>query len=259
LAAQLRPAKRADANLSSPRHNKTPPEEPENRNAPPQNGVRRVREAGHPDLPANRVRKEIMEDTMSNTLRYAAVGAALLAGTAAAHAQVYVAPDYGPAPVVVAPAPPPAVVAPAPAPGVIVAEPAPMTEEIVTAPAIAAPPTVITAPRETVGETLIEQQTIPQRRIIHRHSHLTRVHLTRTQRREVVRTIRYERPAPVLRERTAVSYTVGSVLPRTVPVYSMPSEVVYEAPALRSYAYTTMGDRVLLVDPGSNTVVDELY
>jgi hypothetical protein len=63
----------------------------------------------------------------------------------------------------------------------------------------------------------------------------------------------------VVRESTAVSYSVGSVLPQSIPVYSMPRDVVYEAPALRSYAYTTVGDRVLLVDPGSHTVVDELY
>jgi len=191
---------------------------------------------------------------MSNTLRYAAVAAALLAGTAAAHAQVYVAPDYGPAPVVVAPAAPAII---APAPDVIVTEPAPMAAEIVTAPAIAAP-VVVAPPRETVGTTVIERLP-PERHIIHRHARTTRVHLTHAQRRDVVRTIRYERPAPVVRERTAVNYTVGSVLPQSIPVYTMPREVVYEAPALRSYAYTTVGDRVLLVDPGSHTVVDELY
>jgi len=191
---------------------------------------------------------------MSNTLRYAAVAAALLAGTAAAHAQVYVAPDYGPAPVVVAPAGPAIV---APAPGVIVAEPAPMAAEIVTAPVIAAPPAVVAAPRETVGETVIER--LPPERHIQRHARVTRLHLTNAQRRDVVRTIRYERPAPVVRESTAVSYTVGSVLPRSIPVYSMPRDVVYEAPALRGYDYTTVGDRVLLVDPASSTVVDTLY
>lgn len=204
----------------------------------------------------NRDRNEIMEDTVSNTLRFAAVAAALLAGTAATHAQVYVAPDYAPAPVVVAPAPAPII---APAPGVIVAEPAPMAEEIVTAPAIAAPAAIVPAPRETVGETVIERQTVPERRVIRRHAPLTRAHLTRTQRREVVRTIRDERPAPAVRESTSVSYTVGSVLPQAMPVYSMPSNIVYEAPALRSYAYTTVGDRVLLVDPGSRMIVDELY
>ena len=193
---------------------------------------------------------------MTNTLRYAAVAAALLAGTAAAHAQVYVAPDYAPAPVVVAPGPAPAIVAPAP--GVIVAEP-PMAAEIVTAPVIAAPPAVVAARRETVGETVIERLP-PERHIIHRHARTTRVHLTHAQRRDVVRTIRYERPAPVVRESTAaVSYTVGSVLPRSIPVYSMPRDVVYEAPALRGYEYTTVGDRVLLVDPASSTVVDTLY
>lgn len=210
---------------------------------------------------------------MFNTLRYATLAAALLAGTAAAHAQVVVADPYAPpavvaAPAVIAPAPyvapAPAYVAPAPvvapAPGVVVAEPPAVSEEIVTEPAIA-PPAVVTAPRETVGETVVERQqvVVPQRRVIQRRTHITRVHLTRTQRREVLRTIRYERPAPAVRETTSVSYTVGSVLPRTVPIYAMPEDIVYRAPALRGYDYTLIGNRMLVVEPGTNMVVADLY
>jgi hypothetical protein len=39
----------------------------------------------------------------------------------------------------------------------------------------------------------------------------------------------------------------------------MPQQVLYEAPALDAYACAPVGDRVLLVEPASNVVVDELY
>lgn len=220
---------------------------------------------------------------MSNTLRYATLAAALLAGTAAAHAQVIVTPDtyvapapayVAPAPAYVAPAPAyvapaPAYVAPAPAyvapapyvaatPGVVVAQPAPMAEDIVTAPAITTSRTVVTEPRETFGQTVTEER-VPQPRTIHRRARVSRVHLTPTQRRDVLRTVRYERPAPAVRETTSVSYSVGSVLPSAVPIYGMPQQVVYEAPALRGYDYALAGDRMLVVEPATHMVVDEIY
>jgi hypothetical protein len=184
---------------------------------------------------------------MTNTFRFAALGAALLAGTAAASAQTvittdpgYVAPPvaFAPAPAYVAPAP--AYVVPAPAPGVIV-ERAPVVEEQIVAPPVR-------------RETIIEQA--PERRIVRRHV-TTRVRLTRRQRHDVLRTIRYERPARRLTER--VDYRIGSPLPAAVPVYAMPQQVVYEAPGLRGYEYTLVGNRMLVVDPASSTVVDELY
>lgn len=191
---------------------------------------------------------------MSNTLRTAALGAALLAGTAAAHAQTVIVQDpyYGPPPVAVAPAP--QVIVPAPQRRVVVA-PAPLAdeEEEIVSPAVV-PQTAITEP--DVRERIIERPA-PARRVIQRTVRTTQVRLTHAQRRDVLRTIRYERPAPAVTER--IDYRVGSVLPATVPVYAMPEQVVYEAPNLRGYEYTTIGDRVLLVDPGSGAVVDELY
>jgi Protein of unknown function (DUF1236) len=221
----------------------------------------------------------VMEDSMQGFLRTASIGAALLAGTAAAHAQyiveqpAYVAPPavaIAPAPAYVAPgsayvAPAPAYVAPAPR--MIVAQP-PMTEEIVTQPApqtfVATERQSIVQPQASVRETVIERSA--PARSIHRSTRTTRVHLTSRQRRDVLRTIRYERTAtPIARERVvtrtvapAVGYGVGSVLPATVPTYAMPREVVYEAPALQGYAYAPVGNRMLVVEPASNTVVEEL-
>ena len=182
---------------------------------------------------------------MTNTIRLAALGAALLAGTAAASAQTVITtdPDYAP-PVAVAPAPAyvapaPAYVVPAPAPGYVV-EQAPVTEERVVTP-------------EVRRETIV--QPAPERRIIR---HTTQVRLTTRQRHDVLRTIRYERPARTVTTES-VDYRVGGALPTSVPVYAMPQQVLYEAPELRGYDYTMVGDRMLVVEPGSNTVVDELY
>jgi hypothetical protein len=216
-----------------------------------------------------------MEDNMPNLLRYATLSAALLAGTAAVHAQTvimeepayappayaaptYVAPAYAapayvaPAPIVAAPAT--TIVAPAPAPAVI-ARPAPIYAQApITQEIVAQPQT------ERVQETVIRREAT-QPRTSHR-TRTTRVHLTAPQRREVLRTIRYERSAaPAVRERiaTPVSYGVGSVLPPSVQTYALPRQVMYEAPALQGYAYAPVGNRVLLVEPANNMVVDELY
>lgn len=219
---------------------------------------------------------------MSTLLRHATLGAALLAGTAAAQAQTvimqepayaapayvgptYVAPGYvATAPLVAAPAGP--MVAPAP---VVVAQPAPIYAEapVIAQPGpttqqiVAQPQTVVSPPTARVQETVIRQSS-SQPTAIHRSARTSRVHLTRTQRREVLRTIRYERTAPVVRQQVATRpaiTSIGSVLPATVQTYAMPRQVVYEAPALQGYAYAPVGDRVLLVEPASNVVVDELY
>jgi hypothetical protein len=180
---------------------------------------------------------------MTNTLRLAALGAALLAGTAAASAQTVITtdPDYVAPPIAVAPAPAYVTPAPAyvvPAPGVVV-EQAPVEEERIVTP-------------EVRRETIVRPA--PERRIIR---HTTQVRLTTRQRHDVLRTIRYERPRRTVTER--VDYRVGTALPASVPLYAMPQQVIYEAPSLRGYDYTMVGDRMLVVDPGSNTVVDELY
>ena len=218
---------------------------------------------------------------MPKLLRYATLGAVLLAGTAAAHAQTvilqeptyaapaYVAPSYvapgyvAPGYVAAAPmiAPAPAVVAqPAPiyAQAPYFASPSPMTQEILTR-----PQTIVSQPTERVQETVIRRSASAPT-AIHRSARTTRVHLTSAQRRKALHTIRYERTAtPAIRQSiattTPVTYSVGSVLPATVPTYTMPQQVVYEAPALEGYAYAPVGDRVLLVEPTSNVVVDELY
>lgn len=155
------------------------------------------------------------------------------------------------------PAPPAVVVSPA-EPTVVV--PAPVPGTIVTAPA----PTIFTEPRAIVRESVITRPATTERRIVTQparpaiHPRTTAVRLTDTQRRTVYRTIRHER-AVTAAAAPAVSYKVGAVLPEDVPVYALPQDVVYQVPALRDYDYTVIGNRVLLVEPESNTVVEEVY
>jgi hypothetical protein len=54
----------------------------------------------------------------------------------------------------------------------------------------------------------------------------------------------------------AAELTIGSRLPRTVPLYALPASI--GAPAVRSYRYAVVDDRVFLVDPVSELIVSEL-
>ena len=79
--------------------------------------------------------------------------------------------------------------------------------------------------------------------------------LTPVQRQTVYRTIVRERVAPA---RPTVEYRVGTRLPESVQLYAVPQEVAVEVPAMRSYKYMVVNNRVVLVDPATSEVVDEL-
>jgi len=57
---------------------------------------------------------------------------------------------------------------------------------------------------------------------------------------------------------TTARYTVGSVLPAGVAVTPLPATAAVRVPVVQPYSYATVGDRVLLVDPASNTVVADI-
>jgi hypothetical protein len=63
--------------------------------------------------------------------------------------------------------------------------------------------------------------------------------------------------APVPRY-TTVRYGVGAVLPAGVVVTPLPATTAVRVPAVQRYSYTTLGGRVLLVDPATNTVVADV-
>jgi Protein of unknown function (DUF1236) len=79
--------------------------------------------------------------------------------------------------------------------------------------------------------------------------------LTPVQRRTVYRTIARERVAPA---RPTVEYRIGTRVPESVQLYSVPQEVAVEVPAIRSYKYMVVNDRVVLIDPATSEVVAEL-
>ena len=79
--------------------------------------------------------------------------------------------------------------------------------------------------------------------------------LTPVQRRTIYRKIVRERVAPA---EPTVEYRVGARLPDSVRLYSVPQEVAVEVPAIRSYKYMVVNNRVVLVDPATSQVVEEV-
>jgi hypothetical protein len=81
------------------------------------------------------------------------------------------------------------------------------------------------------------------------------VQLTPAQRQTVYRTIVRERVAPA---RATVEYRVGTRIPQSAQLYTLPHDVAVEVPALQPYKYMVVNGRVLLVDPNTSQVVAEL-
>ena len=79
--------------------------------------------------------------------------------------------------------------------------------------------------------------------------------LTPVQRRTIYRTIVREGVAPA---EPTIEYRVGARLPDSVRLYSVPQEVAVEVPAIRSYKYMVVNNRVVLVDPATSQVVEEV-
>jgi hypothetical protein len=79
--------------------------------------------------------------------------------------------------------------------------------------------------------------------------------LTPVQRRTIYRTIVRERVSPA---QPTIEYRVGTRVPDSVRLYSVPQEVAVEVPAIRAYKYMVVNDRVVLIDPATSEVVAEL-
>jgi len=82
-----------------------------------------------------------------------------------------------------------------------------------------------------------------------------RVEFTPVQRQTMYRTIIREQSAPA---QATVEYRVGTRVPESTRLYAVPQDVVAEVPAVRSYKYMVVNNRVLLVDPATSEVVAEL-
>jgi len=69
--------------------------------------------------------------------------------------------------------------------------------------------------------------------------------------------------APAVTERVvttaaAPTLVVGTRVPATVPLYAFPETLGVRVPAVRSYRYAVIDDRVFLIDPYTNRVVSEV-
>jgi hypothetical protein len=76
--------------------------------------------------------------------------------------------------------------------------------------------------------------------------------LSPVQRQTIYRTIRR---APVQTVQPTVEYRVGSRVPQSARLYEVPQDVAVEVPAIRSYKYMMVNDRVVLVDPATSEIV----
>jgi|SRR5262245_30780740 len=79
--------------------------------------------------------------------------------------------------------------------------------------------------------------------------------LTPVQRQTIYRTIVRERVSPAA---PTVEYRVGTRVPESVQLYSVPQAVAVEVPAIRTYKYMVVNDRVVLIDPATSEVVAEV-
>lgn len=101
------------------------------------------------------------------------------------------------------------------------------------------------------------QTTVITREPVESHTVVTvaPLQLTPVQRQTIYRTIVREQaqPAP-----GAVAYSIGTRIPQDTQVYAVPQQVAVEVPAVKTYKYMVVNDRVLLVDPATSEVVAEL-
>ena len=81
------------------------------------------------------------------------------------------------------------------------------------------------------------------------------VQLTPVQRQTIYRTIVRERP---LATEPIVEYRVGTRVPPTARLYTVPQQVAVAVPAIKTYKYMMVNDQVVLVDPLTSEVVAEI-
>lgn len=99
--------------------------------------------------------------------------------------------------------------------------------------------------------TIITREPVESRTVIATEP----LQLTPVQRRTVYRTIVRERVIPA---EPTIEYRVGARVPDNARLYSVPQNIAVEVPAIRSYKYMVVNNRVVLVDPVTSQVVDEV-
>jgi hypothetical protein len=100
--------------------------------------------------------------------------------------------------------------------------------------------------------TVITREPVETRTVVTTQQPLA---LTPVQRQTIYRTIVRH---PVQAAQPTVEYRVGTRVPQGARLYEVPQEVAVEVPAVRSYKYMMVNDRVVLVDPVTSEVVGEV-
>jgi hypothetical protein len=100
--------------------------------------------------------------------------------------------------------------------------------------------------------TVITREPVETRTVVTTQQPLT---LSPVQRQTIYRTIVRH---PVQAVQPTVEYRVGTRVPQDARLYEVPQEVAVEVPAIRSYKYMMVNDRVVLVDPATSKVIGEV-
>jgi hypothetical protein len=100
--------------------------------------------------------------------------------------------------------------------------------------------------------TVITREPVETRTVVTTQQPLT---LSPVQRQTIYRTIVRH---PVQAVQPTVEYRVGTRVPQDARLYEVPQEVAVEVPAIRSYKYMMVNDRVVLVDPATSEVIGEV-
>ena len=103
----------------------------------------------------------------------------------------------------------------------------------------------------TAQTTVITREPVQTQTIVTEQS----LQLTPVQRRTIYRTIVQERVQPA---HPTVEYRVGMRVPQTAQLYTVPETVAVEVPAIKTYKYMMVNNRVVLIDPATSQVVDEI-
>ncbi len=106
--------------------------------------------------------------------------------------------------------------------------------------------TIITQ-QPAVSETIVTTQPVGQPLV-----------LTPAQRTTVYRTVKQQSVAVAPAAVEVVEVQVGQPVPANVQLYAIPETVGVEVPAIKSYKYMYVNNRVVLVDPATSLVVGEI-
>ena len=114
-----------------------------------------------------------------------------------------------------------------------------------------AAPLIIGATTANAQTTVITREPVQTQTIVTEQP----LQLTPVQRRTIYRTIVQERVQPA---QPTVEYRVGMRVPQTARLYTVPETVAVEVPAIKTFKYMMVNNRVVLIDPATSEVVDEI-